>query len=215
MHVIAIIGSARRNGTVARICRKVLEGAQDSGHSTEEVNLFDYQIESCRGCWSCAGSGSCPIPDDFAGLFERVRIADAVVLGSPCYWGNISAPMKAFFDRHTGYAMLSPVDAPEFSTLKPSRKLAKLRELAVRFGPREGLAGKRFVLVTALTDPFPVSWLSRDLPQTLGALRTYVKNLKGVERGAIVCSDTLFRFQSGKEARLLAKARAIGARLAR
>ena len=38
------------------------------------------------------------VSDDFAPLLEQASAADAIIFGSPTYMGDVSAPLKAFFE---------------------------------------------------------------------------------------------------------------------
>ena len=41
-----------------------------------------------------------PLPEDDAHrVAEAIRTADALVIGSPCYWGNMNGALKVLFDR--------------------------------------------------------------------------------------------------------------------
>ncbi len=65
LRVLAVVGTSRKNGLVSRMCEKVLEGAADNGHETELINLYDYNIGWCTGCWACADTGQrAGIPDE-------------------------------------------------------------------------------------------------------------------------------------------------------
>jgi multimeric flavodoxin WrbA len=59
MKVLAIVGSKRNEGLVSRMCGRIFEGAAANGHQTELINLYDYQIGYCTGCWVCAKLGKC------------------------------------------------------------------------------------------------------------------------------------------------------------
>lgn len=68
-----------------------------------EVRLNDLQIGKCQACdngWgTCLEEHTCKLQDDFQMLQERVRQADAYVLVTPVYWGEMSESSKAFTDR--------------------------------------------------------------------------------------------------------------------
>jgi len=74
----------------------VLEGA---GTSHSFISLADVEVSACCGCRKCSGTGKCIIPDGMHGIYEELRKCDAVVLGSPVYFGNINASLKAVMDR--------------------------------------------------------------------------------------------------------------------
>jgi len=210
MKVLAVVGTNRRNGLIVRLCSKILEGAKENGHDTELVNLYDYKIGACMGCWACAEGSACILKDDFPVVFEKVRTADVIVLASPCYWGNVTGVMKNFFDRHTGCAMVGPKNASSFSGMSFGKKAKILAAQLKSFGAPPEIAGKRFIIVTSMTVPFPVSHISGDLRGVVGAMKIYVSNLKGRVISKIVYTDSLFRFLKKKERRYMRKARRIG-----
>lgn len=145
--------------------------------------------------------------DDF---FKAVQEADVIVLGAPCYWGNVPGILKTFFDRHTAYAMYKPKEAGKFAQMSVKEKISTLKKQAKHFGPSAELRNKRFILAVSLTLPFPLAYIAGDLPTTLKALRVYVNKLKGKEIDKIIYTDTLFRFRKHKEARVMSKAFKMG-----
>ena len=214
-NVVAFVGTANRDGLVSRMCSRVLEGAADAGASTELLNLYDHQIEHCIGCWSCYRQGTCFHDDDFEALFDKLREADAVVLGSPVYVGSVSGLMKTFFDRHNGLAVYNPDGAPDFHRLGLPEKLRTLRRELARFGPRyESMRGKGYVLVTASTLPFPFTVLTGQTRLALSALGALPQRLDGKVLARIVYTDSLLRCLDGKEGRVMRRAFRTGQRLA-
>jgi putative NADPH-quinone reductase len=214
MNVLAVVGTNRRDGIVSRACLGVLEGARESGHATELINLYDFDIRHCRGCWRCSESGACVQEDDFALVYSKVREASVVVLGSPVYWGNVTAMMKVFFDRHMGWAIYNPKGASEFSSLGFWHKLFRLHGELRKFGPKDNIMmKKRFVLITASTLPFPYCYLEGEIQRTFRAMSSYVVRLRGKVTAKLAFPDTLFRFRPRREASLLQKARRIGRHL--
>ncbi len=64
------------------------------------VKLTDYQIEPCESCWACQRLDDCTVDDGMTQVLTRMLFAaDAIVLGSPVYFNNVSAQLKAFIDR--------------------------------------------------------------------------------------------------------------------
>jgi putative NADPH-quinone reductase len=215
IHVVAFVGTANRNGLVSRMCSRVLEGAADAGASTELINLYDYEIEHCIGCWSCYRNGTCFHDDDFEALFTKLRDADVVVLGSPVYVGSASGMMKAFFDRHNGLAVYNPDGAADFHRLGLLDKLRTLCREVKRFGPRyESMRGKSYVLVTASTLSFPFTFLTGQTRLALSSLRALPRRLGGKVRAKIVFTDSLVRCLEGKEVRVMRRAYRAGNHLA-
>lgn len=98
MKVIGINGSARKDGNTALIISKVFNELNKEGIETELIQLAEYEIQPCRGCFAC--KGNCVLVNDgFAEIFSRILRADGIILGSPVYSADVSAKMKAFLER--------------------------------------------------------------------------------------------------------------------
>lgn len=100
MKVIGINGSARKDGNTALIIDKVFDELNKEGIETELIQLADYEIQPCKGCFACKGRGNCVFAKDgFDEIFSRMVEADGIILGSPVYSADVSAMMKAFLER--------------------------------------------------------------------------------------------------------------------
>ena len=100
MKVIAVNGSARKNGNTDILIRAVSEELQKEGIETEGIDLAGEMIEPCRACWACGNKGKCVRNRDrFTEIFEKMKQADGILLGSPVYSANISANMQALLER--------------------------------------------------------------------------------------------------------------------
>jgi multimeric flavodoxin WrbA len=104
MKLIAVCGSARKQGNTAKMLQQVMEGAKSMGAETELVNLFDLNYKDCISCYACKlkdshSFGHCMLNDDLKPLLERIEESDVLVLGSPVYYGNLSGQMRSFTDR--------------------------------------------------------------------------------------------------------------------
>ncbi len=104
MHVIAVNGSARKHWNTHILLSKALEGAESAGAQTELVNLYDIDYKGCRGCLTCkvknsSGIGHCQINDGLKPVLDRIDACDGLILGSPIYLGDITAMMRAFWER--------------------------------------------------------------------------------------------------------------------
>lgn len=101
--VIAINGSPRRNENTATLIGEALRGAADNGAETEQVNLYSLNFKGCISCFACKlktrEHGICAMKDDLSSVLERVKEADALILGSPIYFMNMSSGMIAFIER--------------------------------------------------------------------------------------------------------------------
>jgi multimeric flavodoxin WrbA len=104
MKLIALCGSARKQGNTAKMLHQVIEGAKSVGAETEFVNLFDLNYKDCISCYACKlknskSFGHCMVNDELKPLLESIEQSDVIVLGSPIYFGNLSGQMRSFTDR--------------------------------------------------------------------------------------------------------------------
>jgi multimeric flavodoxin WrbA len=116
MKIIGIASSPRKGANSQTLVEHVLSGAEKAGAKTELVRLSDLDIKPCMGCSGCKKGNGCVQKDDFAELVEKLETADAVVFGSPLYWGRLNAQAYPFIDRC--YSLLKP----DFSTDFPKGK---------------------------------------------------------------------------------------------
>ena len=69
------------------------------GVTTEYVSLAQLEISPCNGCGPCATLGHCAIDDDMQSMYPRLLAADALIIGTPVYYGSMTALCKAFLER--------------------------------------------------------------------------------------------------------------------
>lgn len=102
MHVVAFNGSMRVKGNTEILLRTVLSELEGEGISTELIPLAGQNISGCRACYQCheMKNGRCVIADDpINDYIVKMRAADGIILGSPTYFSDITAAMKAFIER--------------------------------------------------------------------------------------------------------------------
>lgn len=104
MKVIAFNGSPRKNWNTAMLLNKVLEGAASQGVEVELIHLYDYNYKGCVSCFACKlkngkSYGRCPVNDDLKPIFQKIEEADAIILGSPIYFGMTTGEMRSFMER--------------------------------------------------------------------------------------------------------------------
>ena len=101
--IVAINGSPRSGWNTDILIREAAAGAESEGAEVEIVDL--YRLEKFTGCVSCFGCktqehlGECVCKDGLADVLEKIRHADGVILGSPVYLGDISAGLRALYER--------------------------------------------------------------------------------------------------------------------
>ena len=102
MKVIAINGSARKDGNTAILIRRVLKVLEGEGIETELIQLSGEQIHGCTACGTCrkVQNKQCKIVSDNVNTYiEKMAAADGIILGSPTYFSMMSSEMKALIDR--------------------------------------------------------------------------------------------------------------------
>jgi multimeric flavodoxin WrbA len=104
MKVIAVNGSPRKDWNTATLLEKALEGAASQGAETELIHLYDLSFKGCKSCFACKTRGGesygrCAVEDDLTPILQRAAEADAIILGSPFYFGTASGEMRSFMER--------------------------------------------------------------------------------------------------------------------
>ena len=92
-------GSPRKEATHALVQAALLGAGSVAETSTEYIPLAGKVISPCNGCEDCLRAGRCVIEDDMQSLYDRLLAADAIIIGSPVYFGGPSALCKAFLER--------------------------------------------------------------------------------------------------------------------
>jgi multimeric flavodoxin WrbA len=127
MKIVCLLGSPRKNGNSATVAARLLTRATELGAETESIYLNGLQFRGCQACYACKhGSETCVIKDDLTPVLEKVREADAVVLASAVYYGDITAQLKAFIDRTFCYLTPDYHARPDCSRLPPGKGVAMI-----------------------------------------------------------------------------------------
>lgn len=97
--VFVLSTSPRRGGNSETLADAFIKGAEEAGHETEKVCLYDRQIGFCKGCLACQVTEKCVIQDDVENILERMKTADVIVFATPVYFYEMSGQMKTLLDR--------------------------------------------------------------------------------------------------------------------
>lgn len=155
MKVIAVNGGPRKNWNTGILLNKALEGAAGQGAETELIHLYDLAYQGCVSCFACKtrggkSYGSCAVGDELKPVLKKIEQADAVILGSPIYFGSVTGQARSFLERWL-FPYLTYTDPP--LTLFPGKIVTGLiytmnvsEELAREFGYFEHLALNERVL---------------------------------------------------------------------
>ncbi len=102
MKVAAFCGSARKKGNTHDLLRQVLDSLEEEGIETELIELAGKPIHGCIACYKCFENKDqrCAVKNDIINdCIEKMLAADAIILGSPTYFADVSAGMKALIER--------------------------------------------------------------------------------------------------------------------
>jgi multimeric flavodoxin WrbA len=102
MHVVALNGSARKDGNTAILLNLVIDELKKEGIQTELIQLAGQSIAGCRACYQCFKNKDrrCAVKKDILNdLLGKMEVADGILLGSPTYFSDVSASMRAFIER--------------------------------------------------------------------------------------------------------------------
>lgn len=103
MKTIILNASPRKNWNTAQLLKEAQKGAESAGAETEYIDLYDIDFTGCRSCLACKLKGGrhpgCAWKDELSPLIDRILDADALIIGSPIYWGEPTAHFRAVMER--------------------------------------------------------------------------------------------------------------------
>jgi len=104
MKIMAVNGSPRKRWNTATMLKKALKGSASQGAETELLHLYDLKFTGCTSCFACKirggkSYGRCAVKDGLTPILKKVEQTDALILGSPIYFGNVSGEMRSFMER--------------------------------------------------------------------------------------------------------------------
>ena len=116
MKIIALNGSARKNWNDGQMLEQFIQGIHsvDDGIEVKRVDVFDLNYKGCRGCLGCqlktVSEIGCVVKDGAYDLLKKIRVADGLVYATPIYFMEISAQLRALFERlfYPGFGAPAP-----------------------------------------------------------------------------------------------------------
>lgn len=154
MKILVLNASPRREGNIARMLQAIESEAEELGMEVHNECVSRLTVRPCTGCMVCRTRKECALPaDDAQRLLTLIADSDALVIGAPCYWGNMPGTLKVLFDRMV-YGMMGE----------------SLRGL-----PLPLHKGKKAILVATCTTPWPFNIWFHQSRGTIRALREVLK----------------------------------------
>lgn len=100
MKALILNGSPHPQGVVVQALRTAADTLRQAGADIEWIDVYRTEFRPCTGCMQCRATNVCPLPRDAAhAVGERIRQAGLLVVGTPTYWGGMSARLKMLFER--------------------------------------------------------------------------------------------------------------------
>ena len=103
--IIIIDGGPRKTFNTASMLQKIAEGAASVSEEIEvkTVCLYGMDYKGCMSCLACKVKGKatnvCKFSDSLTPVLEEIAQADGLVMGSPIYFSEVTAPLRAFLER--------------------------------------------------------------------------------------------------------------------
>lgn len=166
MNTLIINASPRKSGLISQMLDIIRTEAQRHGDAVETVYANGLVVKPCIGCMACRKTGECLYSkDDSQRVLQMLRNADNIIIGAPCYWGNIPGQLKLLFDRMV-YGMMRDTDRL----------------------PEPLMKGKKCILISTCTTPWPFNIIMNQSHGAIRALREIChyagfKIVRTVERG--------------------------------
>lgn len=120
MNILVLNGSPRRNGNTAAMVAAFSEGARESGHDVQIVDVCQKRIAGCMACEYChtKGNGTCVQQDDMQEVSPLLEEAEMIVLASPIYYHSFTVQLQCAINRI--YALDKPKDLKKAALIMSS-----------------------------------------------------------------------------------------------
>lgn len=97
--ILVLSTSPRIGGNSETLADVFIKGAEEAGHETKKICLYDKKIEFCKGCLGCQTTGKCILRDDAERIIAQMKAMDVLVFATPIYFYEMSGQMKTLLDR--------------------------------------------------------------------------------------------------------------------
>jgi len=97
--VLGIAGGPRKGGNSDLLLDSFLEGASLKGCEVEKIYIADKDIAPCDEKNICYTAGICHIKDDMQQIYEKLLLADCLIVATPTFFMGPPAQLKVMIDR--------------------------------------------------------------------------------------------------------------------
>ena len=101
MEILVLNGSTRPNGNTAAMVAAFADGARESGHEVNIINVCQKKIAGCLACEYChtKGNGKCIQNDDMQEVYPILEEAEMIVLASAVYYHSFTGQLQCAVNR--------------------------------------------------------------------------------------------------------------------
>ena len=103
MKIVLLMASPNPHGSTGILADRFRQGAEESGHTVEMIEVCKLHINPCTGCVACGYEGDCVQRDDNDIIRNKLLNCDMVVFATPLYYYGMSAQLKTVVDRFCAY----------------------------------------------------------------------------------------------------------------
>ena len=189
--MLAILASPRKHGNLAHMLEHAVKTAESNGYEVHYIWLYEKEIKPCTGCMYCRKANTCCLKDDIKPIEELLKTSDLVVMASPTYFDNVSAPAKNLFDRLVSIVMNDNDSLIPKPLLSPKQQYLLMTTCNTPF-PFDKLAGQSTGTLRAMKEFFNISGMTHLGNVTFAGTRNKTQVppsiLHKIERKIISCS---------------------------
>ena len=101
MRVLIINGSPRQKGNTSIALAEIAKQLEKLGIESEIVWIGNKPVRGCSACNTCKDKpGACVFDDDVCnGISAKMNSSDALIVGSPVYWGQPNGAVLSIIQR--------------------------------------------------------------------------------------------------------------------
>lgn len=166
MKTVVIYTSADPKGTTAIM----LDNFVSALGKTDPLRIFrlaEYDLKPCDGCMKCRSSAACIYGNDAADrIGQEIASCDLLLIGTPCYYANMPGQLKILFDR----------------------SVFRFMDTSSSGMPKALLKGKKAVILTACSTPFPFNLIMGQSSGVIRSVRAVLQSAGMHINGIVTCA---------------------------
>lgn len=152
--VLILNASPRKKGNISQMLNVMKQELEENNVTVYYEEVGKLSVKPCIACMKCRSAHNCVMPEDDAQrILALITESDAIVIGAPCYWGNMPGNLKVLFDRMV-YGMMGE------------------NKWAIPVAMHKG---KRAVLISTSSTMWPFNILAKQTRGVINALREILK----------------------------------------